>query len=197
VRIVVSGTHASGKSTLVSDLAEAFGCDRLPDPFELVDDPVDPAGADSFVAQLEVAAERLVELPCGTDVVVERCPLDLLAYLEALADLGRPSVGREATARLRATTQVAMCHVDLLVVLLLDPRDGITVPDDEDPQLRAAMDERLADLVDDDELVGPGTRVLEVAGSPEMRLAQVLSVVDERADPERPPDGRNVPGNRQ
>lgn len=175
MRIVVSGTHASGKSTLVSDLAEALGCEQLPDPFELVDDLVEPSGADSFVAQLEVAAERLVDRPPGTDVVVERCPLDLLAYLEALAALGRPSVGRDGTAALRATTRVAMAHVDLLVVLLLAPRDGIAVPDDEDPELRAAMDQRLADLVDDDELVGPGTRVLEVAGSPESRLTQVLA----------------------
>ena len=40
VRIVVSGTHASGKSTLVSDLAMALGYAQLPDPFELVDDDV-------------------------------------------------------------------------------------------------------------------------------------------------------------
>jgi len=175
VRIVVSGTHASGKSTLVSDLAEALGCEQLPDPFELVDEVVDPSGADSFVAQLEVAAERLVELPPGADVVVERCPLDFLGYLEALAELGRPSVGRDATAALRATTRVAMAHVDLLVVLLPDPQDGIAVPDDEDLALRAAMDQRLAGLVDDDELVGPDTRVLEVAGSPAARLTQVLA----------------------
>ena len=91
MRIVVSGTHASGKSTLVSDLAMALGYAQLPDPFELVDDDVEPAGAESFGQQLAVAAERLVELPAGADVVAERGPVDFLAYLEALADLGRPS----------------------------------------------------------------------------------------------------------
>jgi hypothetical protein len=182
VRIVVSGTHASGKSTLVSDLATALGYPQLRDPYELVDDDLDPAGAASFVAQLEVAAERLVELPRGADVVAERGPVDLLAYLGALADLGRPSVSADLMSRLRVTTADAMSHVDLLVVVPLDAGDGITVPDDEDPDLREAMDARLLDLVDDDELVGPATRVVEVAGAPGARLEQVLAAVTARGD---------------
>lgn len=177
MRIVVSGTHASGKSTLVSDLAATLGCPALPDPFELVDDDLDPAGAASFVAQLDVAAERLVELPHSADVVAERGPVDLLAYLAALSDLGRPSVGPVVLGRLRASTAAAMTHVDLLVVLPLDPAAGIRVPEDEDPGLRDAMDARLLDLVDDDELVGPATTVVEVAGGPEERLAQALAAL--------------------
>jgi AAA domain len=177
VRVVVSGTHASGKSTLVSDLAATLGCTALPDPFELLDDDLDPAGAASFVAQLEVAAERLVVLPQGADVVAERGPVDLLAYLAALSDLGRPSAGPVLLGRLRASTAAAMTHVDLLVVLPLDPGAGIRVPEDEDPELRDAMDVRLLDLVDDDEIVGPATTVVEVAGGPEERLAQALAVL--------------------
>ena len=172
----MSGTHASGKSTLVCDLAAALRCEQLPDPFELVDD-LEPGGAESFVAQLELAAERLVELPTGAAVVAERGPVDFLAYLEALADLERPTVGRDETARLRATTAEAMAHVDLLVVLPLEVPDVIRVPDDEDPRLRAAMDARLLELRDDDELVGAVGRVVEVGGSPQHRLDQVLTAV--------------------
>jgi hypothetical protein len=179
VRVVVSGTHASGKSTLVSDLAQALGCDQLPDPFELVDDVGDPAGASSFVAQLEVAAERLVELSASADVVAERGPVDLLAYLEALALLGRPSVAAGPMARLRLAAAEAMTHVDLLVVIPLDPDAGIEVPDDEDPELREVMDERLLELCDDEELVGGAAQVVEVAGSPESRVAQVLAAVED------------------
>ena len=178
MRIVVSGTHASGKSTLVSDLALALhGYDQQPDPFELVDDDGDPAGAASFVEQLLVAAERLVELPRGADVVAERGPLDFLAYLAALADLGRRTATPDLLAGLRATTVGAMAHVDVLVVLPLESPDGIRVPDDEDPDLRGAMDERLLELVDDPDLVGPATRVVEVAGSRASRLGQVLAAV--------------------
>ncbi len=176
MRIVVSGTHASGKSTLVSDLALALrGHAQLPDPFELVDDD-EPAEAASFVRQLVVAAERLVELPAGCDVVAERGPVDFLAYLAALADLGRRSAGPDLTDRLRGLTADAMAHVDLLVVIPLESPDPILVPDDEDPELRAAMDAHLLDLCEEDELVGSVPK-LEVSGSPESRVAQVLAAV--------------------
>jgi hypothetical protein len=180
VRVVVSGSHASGKSTLVADLTSALPCDQLPDPFELVDQDDDPSGAASFVAQLRVAAERLLALPTGSRVVAERGPLDLLAYLEALDDLGRPSVDAALMGSLRATTQLAMGQVDLLVVLPLDARDGIHVPDDEDPDLREAMDARLLDLVDDPDPLPVTTTVVEVAGSPDARLDQVLAAVRAR-----------------
>ena len=70
-----------------------------------------------------------------------------------------------------------MAHVDLLVVLPLESPDLIRVPDDEDPELRAAMDAHLLDLCEDDELVGSVRQVLEVSGPPESRVAQVLAVV--------------------
>ncbi len=177
MRIVVSGTHASGKSTLVSDLATVLGYPQLPDPYELIDDDVEPAGAESFGQQLAVAAERLVELPAGADVVAERSPLDLLAYLVALAHLGRRALGSDTLDRLRAVTAEAMAHVDLLVLLPLESPDGIRVPDDEDPELRQAMDRHLIELCDDDELVGALGEVLEVGGSPQQRLDQVLTAV--------------------
>ena len=81
-------------------------------------------------------------------------------------------------ARLRLTTAEAMAHVDLLVVVPLEAADVIRVPDDEDPGLRVAMDARLLDLCDDDELVGAVGRVVEVGGSPQQRLDQVLTAVD-------------------
>jgi hypothetical protein len=179
VRLVVSGTHASGKSTLVSDLALArHGYDRLPDPFELVDDDIEPAGVESFVRQLEVTAERLVELPQGCDVVAERGPLDFLAYLAALGDLGRRTVAPSLLATLRAATAEAMGHVDVLVVLPLESPDPIRVPAEEDPELRAATDDRLLELCDDDDLVGPATRVVALTGTPEQRLTGLLTALD-------------------
>jgi len=177
VRVVVSGTHASGKSTLVCDLASAAGYDQLPDPFELVDEDTDPSGAASFLEQLRVSAERLIDLPAGCRVVAERGPLDFLAYLAALADLGRGSVDPQLDRSLRSTALQAMRHVDLLVVLPLDQRAGIHVPDDEDPDLRDAMDARLLDLVDDPELVPAATRVVELTGTPEQRLGALLQAV--------------------
>ena len=68
-------------------------------------------------------------------------------------------------------------HVDLLVVLPVDATAGIHVPDDEDPELREAMDAALLDLVDEGDLVG-GARVLELTGSEQERLARVSAAIE-------------------
>jgi hypothetical protein len=187
MRVVVSGTHASGKSTLVSDLVmEVPGYVALPDPFELVEVD-DPASAGSFVEQLAVAAERLVELGPGCDVVAERGPVDFLAYLEALRELGRRSVAPELLTTLRATAAEAMAHVDLLVVLPLDPGLQIWVPDEEDPDLRDAMDRQLLDLCEDEEVVAGVGRILEVSGTPARRVADALAAVAAGGASRHPP----------
>jgi hypothetical protein len=189
VRIVVSGTHASGKSTLVSDLVTRLpGHVALPDPFELVDVD-DPASAHSFVEQLEASAERLVELRPGAEVVAERGPVDFLAYLEALRELGRRSVAPDSLAALRATAAEAMAHVDLLVVLPLDPDSHIWVPEEEDLDLRDAMDRHLLDLCADEEVLGPVVMVLEVTGPPARRVGDVLAAVAARGAPRHPSSG--------
>ena len=174
MRIVVSGTHASGKSTLVADLAAALAdVEVLPDPFELVDDALDEPDAATFVEQLHVAAERLQGPPPDHVVVAERGPLDLLAYLEALVVLDRPTADEHAAHELRHLAAAAMAAVDL--VLVLDP-DDVPEPDDEDPALRDAMHAALLDLLDDIDLVGD-VRVVDVAGGPRSRLAQAVQAV--------------------
>ena len=169
MRIVVSGTHASGKSTLIADFAAAHPEYRvLPDPFEFLDEEAD-ADAAAFVAQLRLSAARLSRLTPGDAVIAERGPLDFLAYLDALDALGRPGGTRELLRAAAPATERAMAHVDLLVVLPVTPADDIRVPADEDPALRTAMDDALREFADDPDLTG-GARVLEIAGTPERRL---------------------------
>ena len=177
MRIVVSGTHASGKSTLVADFAAAHpGYLVLGDPFELLDE-ADAADAGSFVAQLRIAAARLRKLPAGAQVVAERGPLDFLAYLDALESLGRASGIRDLLRAGAESTRAAMEHVDLLVLLPLGAPDLIEVPADEDPQLRSAMDAALLEFAGDPDLTG-AARVVELSGSPERRLESLLTAID-------------------
>lgn len=173
MRIVVSGTHASGKSTLISDFATAhpeFAV--LPDPFEeFLDDSFDEPDAALFGRQLDIAAGRLTEFPAGSDLIAERGPLDFLAYLHSLAGLGRIGASSLALERATAVTRLATTHIDLVALLPLGYRDQIRVGDDEDPELRLAMNAALLDLAGEPELVGP--RVVELAGSRAERLAQL------------------------
>ncbi|MFJ4165844.1 hypothetical protein ACIPY5_09820 [Microbacterium sp. NPDC089698] len=171
MRIVVSGTHATGKSTLISDFAllhPEFAV--LPDPFDLVDEG---PGSGSFVAQLRFSAERLLDPDLPRAVIAERGPLDFLAYLAAVDGLGRSAAAGELVRREAPLAARAMAEVDLLV--LLAPED-IAVPDDEDPELRDAMAEALLDLVDDPDLTGTA-RILELQGDPATRLAGLRGAV--------------------
>jgi len=174
VIIVVSGTHASGKTSLIDDFAAAHpDFDVLVDPYELLDG-VD-AGGGGFFAQLELAGARLLTADAEGHVIAERGPLDFLAYLDALQTLGRPERAPELFRRGVDVCRGAMAVVDLLVVLPLNPADRIHVPDDEDPELRDAMDAALLELIEDDDLVA-GAQVVELSGTSEDRLAQLEQI---------------------
>jgi predicted nucleotidyltransferase len=174
MRIAISGTHGSGKTTLAEDFLAAHG-DYLhePEPYEWLEDVAAEPDADDFWRQLELSVERLGSYARGTNVIAERSPVDFLAYLLALTDLGR--AGRDC-ARIASAAELAadgMAHIDLLVVLPLNDRDGILVPDSEDTALREAMNDRLLDIItaDDYALFGTGSpRVVEIQGSRDRRL---------------------------
>ena len=166
MRIVVSGTHASGKSTLIADfVARHPEFVVLPDPFELIAEEWDAPEPGMFAAQLRVAGDRLLE-DDGEQVIAERGPLDFVAYLRAL--------GTEVPERLLDLAAQAMRRVDLLVVLPLSGRDLIQVGADEYPELREDMNDALLDIVDDPDLVGSAS-LIELTGDPGTRLAALES----------------------
>jgi hypothetical protein len=177
MRIAVSGTHASGKSTLIADFAAAHPhYVTMPDPFELLDEQFDQPSAGMLLRQLRVAADRL-EQTDSPDVIAERSPLDFLAYLLALGELDRATASDEVLERARTLTARALRRVDLLVLLPLNARDRIWIGDDEDPDLREATDAALLDLIDDPDLI-PGTaRILEITGDRATRLSTLEAVV--------------------
>lgn len=176
MRIVVSGTHASGKSTLISDFALRHPrFTVLPDPFDLVDET-----DGSFVAQLRVAADRLLDEPSRSPAIAERGPLDFVAYLLAAAELDGVALDDALLHRARERTAEALRSVDVLVVLPLTANDPIHVGFDEHPALRAAMNDILLELLDDPDLIGDGLTVAELTGTPEERLAALDALVGGR-----------------
>ncbi|HJQ35906.1 MAG TPA: ATP-binding protein [Thermoanaerobaculia bacterium] len=171
MRIAVSGAHGSGKSTLIEDFLRAHpDYAHEPEPYEwlaeLYNEPM-PAmpGAEDFYRQLEISVERLATYERGACVIVERSPIDFLAYIRALKD-------DDLETESLALVETGMRHVDLLVVLPID--DSLTVPDEEDPELREAMNDRLLELI-------PGcsgdARAVEVAGTRQQRLSAVTDAM--------------------
>ncbi len=172
MRIVVSGTHASGKSTLVSDFALRHPeFTVLPDPFELVDEAWDSPNAGLFAAQLRISADRLDPDESAEHLIAERGPIDFLAYLLALDELSDAAGARELLERSTAITRHALESVDLLVVLPLTAGDEIVVDADEHLALRDTMNDALLDLIDDPDVVGEGVEVVEITGDRDQRLA--------------------------
>ncbi len=177
MRIVVSGTHGSGKSTLISDFAETHpGFVVLPDPYELIDGSLDEPDGGTYFAQLESSAERLLEWPVDVDLIAERGPLDFLAYLDALDTLARPTRSASLFRRGLARVIDTAGRIDVLVVLPLYPGSGMDVPAGEDRELRVAMDAALLELADDPELVADA-EVVEITGAAQRRLEQLEAAV--------------------
>lgn len=183
MRIVVSGTHASGKSTLISDFAfrhPEFAV--LPDPFDLVDEMWDRPNAASFAAQLRLSADRLDPLEWPEDLIAERGPIDFLAYLLALEELTGPSISRRLLERSTEIAREALSHVDLLVVLPLTAINPIEAGADEHLELRETTNDILLDLVGDSDLIGERTAVAEITGDRDRRLATLETLAIRKAD---------------
>lgn len=184
MRIVVSGTHASGKSTLISDFAlrhPQFAV--LPDPFELLDEEDDAPRAAMFTAQLRVSARRLHE-ESAADLIAERGPIDFLAYLLALAELSGDEFPDGFLERVTATATDALRTVELLAVLPLNDSDPIRAGADEHLELRAVMNDILLDLIDDPDVVPRGVQVVEITGAPAARLTRLEQAM--RSEPRHP-----------
>ena len=171
MRIAISGTHHVGKTTLAEALAEALPGHRfVPEPYRALEDDGHDFGEmpslEDFELQLERSCDSF-EAP-DANVVFDRCPLDIVAYLQTHED-GEEFDMEPWLPRI----EEVMATLDLVVFVSIEQPDRVPVPRSE-AALRAKVDDVLRDSVLDDgyDLNLP---VLEVAGSPEARLLQVVA----------------------
>jgi hypothetical protein len=184
MRIAVSGTHCSGKTTLVEDfLLRHPQYEHEPEPYEWLTEIRGTGFSSELTAadvwqQLEISIERLSLHGPGSNVIAERSPLDFLAYLEALRVLGREDTSRMLDSA-RELASRGMEHVDLLVGLPLNDEDGIEAPESEDPELREAMNLALVEIIENewDDLSSGRMRLAEIAGTREERLGALESAL--------------------
>jgi hypothetical protein len=185
MRIAISGTHCSGKSTLVEQFLRLHrDYAHEPEPFEWLEqygeEVAEEPDAESFFRQLEISVERLSGYAHGAHMIAERSPLDFLAYLQALDDLSRAGRDCELMASAVELAAAGMSRLDLLVILPLNDVDGIVAPEAEDLELREVMDDRLLDLIATDPyaLFTRGTpRIVEIRGTSRQRLLALEQAV--------------------
>jgi predicted ATPase len=176
MRIGISGTHGTGKTTL----AEAL-CARLPghltadEPYYLLEEEGYefgfPPSPDDYRALLARSLQSLSAQPLQPGVVFDRTPLDYLAYLVATG----ADAEREADT---VALTPALASLDLLVITVITPEAERLLPTAELPELREAMNEALLDLVYADPLgAWAEVPVLELDGPLENRLSAVLTAL--------------------
>ena len=183
MRVGISGTHGTGKTTL----AEAL-CARLPghlladEPYYLLEEEGYefgfPPSLEDYRALLACSV-RSMSSPQPSGIVFDRTPLDYLAYLATIGAVPDDEVGA-------AALQQAFARLDLLVITLITPLTEQVLPAAEMPGLRSQMNEALLELVHDDPMnAWEDIPVLELDGPLDGRLGAVLAALDQAGRPAR------------
>lgn len=176
MRVGISGTHGTGKTTLARAL-----CARLPghvtadEPYYLLEEQGHefgfPPSLEDYRALLACSVRSLASPPVLPGAVFDRTPLDYLAYIAAAGS--DPSDEASATA-LRPAFQ----SLDLLVITPITADTEQVLPAPEMPGLRLQMNDVLLNLVYDDPLnAWEDLPVLELSGPLDGRLDAVLAAL--------------------
>jgi hypothetical protein len=183
MRIAVTGTHGSGKTTLIDDfVATNPAYEIVPEPYWLmVQDGlafVDGATVADLEQQLRKSCGLLLEAG-SADLIFDRCPLDFLAYLDVVS----AAEGFEwlPDGRLLAQIGKALATLDLIVFVPLRRPDEITVAI-EQADLRRRVDLRLKAMLRQDDLglLDSQTSVLEIHGTRSARVARLNAALGDR-----------------
>jgi hypothetical protein len=178
MRVGISGTHGTGKTTLAQALcAQLPGHVAADEPYYLLEaegyEFGFPPSPEDYRALLARSVRSLSSRPRLPAVVFDRTPLDYLAYLVATgADLQE----QVSAGALRP----AFASLDLLVITLITPETERVLPAAEMPGLRVAMNDALLELVYDDPLDAWGDiPVLELSGPIDGRLDAALAALNQ------------------
>ena len=166
MRIAVSGTHCTGKSTLIDEFLRVHpDFVNEPEPYtvmveELGEEFSAEPCVEDFQRQLEFNIDRLKQHERGERVIYERCPIDFLAYIECIGPR-TISVFDEVLESLQ--------RLEMIVYLPIEN----TIETDEFPKLRKAVDRRLNAIYNEDDLGIMGAtniKIVEATGPIEKRL---------------------------
>ena len=168
MRIAFTGSHRVGKTTLAEEIAES-----LPD-YEFIIEPylqLEEEGylfseiptLDDYTEQFNFSVEQLQN--SGYNVIFDRCPLDLLAYVYAVGK-------KKNISDLYEEMAAAIAEIDLLVFVPIEKFDLIVCQGSDLPNLRQEVNDILEDWIGDF-----SNEVLEVSGTLENRKKQILDKI--------------------
>jgi hypothetical protein len=177
MRIAFSGSHRVGKTTLVQHVAERLpGYATVDEPYYLLEEEgyelAEQPSLEDFEAQLVRSLAALDD--AGPDVLFDRCPVDVLAYLLERDD----ATGFDPDDWLDQIRN-AVDTLDLIVFVPIEDIDRIALASHEDAAHRLAVHDRLRDLLIDQTL-GVDVEVLTVRGDARARTDQIMARIAPR-----------------
>jgi AAA domain len=183
MRVAISGSHCCGKSTLIDEFLLAHpDFAHEPEPYELLLEEHGEifraeVSAEDFQRQLKHSVERLALHRLDDSVIFERSPADFIAYMLALAELGRDSSGSRLAAQSCAAARQGLQNLEVVVLL----RAETEAPDDEDIELRTEADDQLERILlyDSLDLLPSKLLVIEAFGSTTQRLQTLEAALNQ------------------
>ncbi|HKU44100.1 MAG TPA: AAA family ATPase [Polyangiales bacterium] len=174
MRIAFCGSHRVGKTTLLEEVAESLSShETVDEPYYLLEEDgyehAEPPTLQDFQMQLERSLATLEE--GGHDVLFDRCPADVLAYLLTHRDADAFELEEWLDP-----SREAMQSLDLIVFVPIEEPDRIALPAHEGARLRRRVHEELERMLLDDPYEF-GVEVLVVEGELRARRARVLERV--------------------
>lgn len=176
MRIAVSGTHSTGKTTLIGDFVNQYPhYETVHEPYWELVQLGTVFAAQPSIEDFELQLEHGIagSLRNGSmDVLFDRCPLDLIAYLEVLSE----QEGQEwlPSGKMLQNIETVLSALDLIVFL---PITGPDLPGRiaEYRGLRRAVDDRLKEFLHEDSLglLGNFPKIAELEGSRIERVKQL------------------------
>lgn len=168
MKIAFTGTHNVGKTSLAKRLHVSLPeYIFVPEPYTELEEKghlfSETPNLEDISLQLEHALEQIeIDEP---DVLFDRCPLDLLAYIHAIS-------GAEVSRKYYLQAKEAMNEIDLLVFVPIETPDPIGCPDSEFPKLRENVNALLKEWID-----GFDLETITVSGTLTEREKQVIEAI--------------------
>jgi len=165
MKIAITGAHRVEKTTLVEKLQEYLAdYDFRIEPYYALEESgyefSERPNVDDFLKQLEYSIKQIST--SDHNVIFDRCPIDFLAYIQAIDETKNIQL-------LRNKIESVMAEIDLLVFVPIEEPDLMICQESDFPKLRNKVNEILNELIFDFSI-----ETLKVKGTLLNRRDQVL-----------------------
>lgn len=168
MKIALIGAHKVGKTTLAEALLEYLpGYTLTVEPYYELEESgylfSEIPDVDDFIKQFECSVKQIST--SGDNIIFDRCPIDILAYIHAIDETRNIEPLFEAAQRIIAA-------LDLLVFVPIEEPDLISCQKSDLPKLRYRVNDILTDWIWDLDI-----KTIEVNGTLLNRRDQVISKI--------------------